>query len=191
MSAPEALNTMNCFECGDGTLRPQRIHLDGERNGEFFTVTMDGLRCEQCGFQTIDSNQSAEFTRLVSDAYRSAHGLLTGAEIRARRQAMGMTQAEFAAYLGTGVASVKRWESGQIQEKGMDELIRLKTDPEAAKRNLDSVVSHIPEPRVLAIAPGIELTFAGEQLWWAPEAAMTVDFDEADFDAGQSCVLAA
>jgi hypothetical protein len=43
---------------------------------------------------------------------------------------------DFSDYLGVGNASVQRWEAGQVQDKAMDGLIRLKTDPEAARRNL-------------------------------------------------------
>jgi hypothetical protein len=60
-----------------------------------------------------------------------------------------MTQQQFSDYLGTGVASVKRWEAGQIQDKAMDELIRLKTDPGAARRNLRSLEKQVPEPVII------------------------------------------
>jgi hypothetical protein len=46
-----------------------------------------------------------------------------------------MSQGAFSEYLGTGVASVKRWETGKIQDRAMDELIRLKTDAKAAREN--------------------------------------------------------
>jgi putative zinc finger/helix-turn-helix YgiT family protein len=100
---------------------------------------MNGLRCQECGFETVDSDQSVELTRLVSDAYRRAHGLLTGREICEKRGQLGMSQEVFAEYLGTGVASVKRWETGKIQDRAMDELIRLKTDARAARKNLQSL----------------------------------------------------
>jgi putative zinc finger/helix-turn-helix YgiT family protein len=119
--------------------------LEGLRHGESFTVETEGLKCGRCGFQTIDSVQSAEFTRLISDEYRKAHGLLTGGEIRSRRAWLGMTQQRFSEYLGTGVASVKRWELGQIQDRAMDELIRLKTDLEAARENLRTLEERVPE----------------------------------------------
>ena len=46
-----------------------------------------------------------------------------------------MSQVQFAEFIGIGVATLKRWELGQIQECAMDELVRLKTDPELALRN--------------------------------------------------------
>jgi len=69
-----------------------------------------------------------EFSRLLSDKYRAAHGLLTSVDIRDRRNRLGMTQLEFAKYLGVGIASVKRWEMGKIQDARSNALIIEKTD---------------------------------------------------------------
>jgi putative zinc finger/helix-turn-helix YgiT family protein len=139
-----------CFECDAGVLTPAVVELTGERNGEQFTVTVSGFACTSCGYKTIDNNQSAEFTKAVSDAYKAAHDLLTGAELRECRRVLGMSQQEFADYLGVGAASVKRWESGQIQDRAMDKLIRLKTDPEAARSNLRTLEDQVPEECVLS-----------------------------------------
>jgi putative zinc finger/helix-turn-helix YgiT family protein len=133
------VTTTICPECCEGTLTTQPIQLVGERNGEKFTVTVVGLGCDRCGYQTITNTQGGEFTKAVSDAYRQKHGLLTGDEIKELRSRLGMNQLQFAEYLGVGPASVKRWESGQIQEKGNDELIRLKADSERARANYKSL----------------------------------------------------
>jgi hypothetical protein len=47
-----------------------------------------------------------------------------------------MSQEEFAAYLSVGVASVKRWELGKVQEKSTDDLIRIKCSLPSARRNV-------------------------------------------------------
>ncbi len=140
---------MTCFECSLETLAISEVELPGERNGQKVAVKMIGFRCSNCGFQTIDSEQSAEFTKLVSDAYRTAHGLLTSAEIVAARNRLGMNQQQFAEHLGTGPASVKRWEVGKVQERSMDELIRLKTDPSAMRRLLKELERKVPEQRIV------------------------------------------
>lgn len=168
-----------CFECGHGNLvAVTDARFTGERNGESFVVQMPGLRCGGCGFETIDSEDSAELTRLVSDAYRGKHGLLTGVEIRVRREHLKMSQQAFAEYLGVGVASIKRWEVGQIQDKAMDELIRLKTDPEAARNNLKTLESQVPEQHVLSSTKvgevDIDLLFTWEQMY-RPERQMTME----------------
>lgn len=148
-----------CPRCGLDQLLKGDLELNGERYGETFVIRMPALRCDNCSFETIDSAASAEFTRLVSDAYRIKHGLLTGGEIRGRREQLKMSQQQFAEYLGVGVASVKRWELGQVQDKAMDELIRLKTDPEAARSNLKALELQVPEHLVLS-----SVRFGGEDL---------------------------
>jgi hypothetical protein len=50
-----------------------------------------------------------------------------------------MSQDEFARYLKVGPASVHRWENGQIQDEALNELLLLKTDPEAARHNYQTV----------------------------------------------------
>jgi putative zinc finger/helix-turn-helix YgiT family protein len=166
---------MTCFECGQEALGRERVRLEGERHGELFSVETDGYRCHNCGFETVDSQQSAEFTRLLSDAYRAAHGYLTSTEVRDRRNRLGMTQQEFSEYLGTGVASVKRWESGQIQERAMDELIRLKTDPEAARKNLRVVERQFPEEFVIYDGELMSLTMAGGRNVYVEQLPMTIE----------------
>jgi HTH-type transcriptional regulator/antitoxin MqsA len=167
---------MNCLECANGKMELSTVCLVGERSGESFRVKLQGFRCPQCGFETVDSDQSAEFTRLVSDAYRTAHGLLTGREICSRRAQLGMTQLAFAEYLGTGVASVKRWETGKVQEKAMDELIRLKTDLEAARANLKSLERQMPEQFIVSEGKDITLVFASTEYGqYMQPHAMTVE----------------
>ena len=142
-----------CFECGNASLAINSAPFAGQRNGEPFTVEVPGLVCPACGFATLDSAQSEIFTRAISDAYRKAHGLLTGNEMRTIRAKANMSQQEFADYLGVGVASIKRWELGQIQDKAMDELMRLKSIPAFARRNADEVSQLFGAPIVEVWAP--------------------------------------
>jgi putative zinc finger/helix-turn-helix YgiT family protein len=171
-----------CFECGGGDLVRDDVSLTGNRYGESFVIRMPGLRCTKCGFATIDSIASAEFTRLVSDAYREKHGLLIGSELRARREQLRMSQQQFADYLGVGVASVKRWELGQVQDKAMDELIRLKTDPEAARNNLKALELKVPEQCILssAIVDGqeVELSFTLDQKEYGSKPRIKMDWSD-------------
>ena len=132
---------MQCLKCGEAELIQGNVTLQGERQGELFDVSLRGWKCPSCNYQTVDSKQSAGFTKLVSDAYRRAHRLLTGREIKALRRRMKMTQKQFAEHVGVGVASLKRWELGQVQERAMDQLMRLKTDPQAARQNLEAINS--------------------------------------------------
>jgi putative zinc finger/helix-turn-helix YgiT family protein len=177
------INETQCLECEHGTLVPDVVEITGYRNGEEFAVRVPGLRCTHCDFKTIDNSQSAEFTKAVSDAFRNAHGLLTGTEIRERRARLEMSQRRFAEHLGVGPASVKRWERGLIQEKAMDELIRLKTDPNAARRNLKSLERRLAEEHAVRTAifcdDTIELSFSADQSY-SPQATVALDTTDLD-----------
>jgi hypothetical protein len=70
-----------------------------------------------------------EFGRLLADEYRAAHGLLTSDQLKERRLNRGLSQQGFADFLKRGVASVKRWELGKIQDPDNDRHIREMTDP--------------------------------------------------------------
>jgi putative zinc finger/helix-turn-helix YgiT family protein len=120
-------------------LKRQRGHLPGEVKGETFVVSTPALVCPGCGYATVDGTDMPEYMRRVGDAYRAKHGLLTSDEIRQRRKRLGMSQAEFADYLRVGVASLKRWEMGKVQDESSDELIRLRTDETEARRNLTQI----------------------------------------------------
>jgi transcriptional regulator with XRE-family HTH domain len=76
-----------------------------------------------------------------------AHGLLTTSEIKAARKRLRLTQQQFADRLKAGIASVKRWELGAIQDESSDLLIRLSTDLGAARRNVRELNAlHRPRP---------------------------------------------
>lgn len=121
---------IRCIECGRADLQSKVIDLTGVVRGEEYTVRMRGLVCPKCGYQTIEGTDSAEFARLLSDKYRAAHSLLTSEQIRALRKGFGETQEQFAKRLGVGIASVKRWEMGKIQDERSNQLILDKTKPE-------------------------------------------------------------
>jgi len=130
---------MNCPNCARANLRKEQTQIAGHIKGERFSVSMEGLVCPQCDWKTVDGKNLAEYMRRLADAYRTAHGLLTSQDIRQRRSGLGMSQEDFARYLGVGVASVRRWEMGKVQDVSSNELIKLRTDEEEARRNLDRV----------------------------------------------------
>jgi putative zinc finger/helix-turn-helix YgiT family protein len=134
---------MRCFVCGKGAIKRKRADVEATVRGERYLVKTPALVCNKCGHVALEGEDAPEYMRRGADAYRKAHGLLTGSEIQARRHVLKMNQRQFAAYLGVGEASVKRWELGQIQDAAMNELIVLKTDPAAAQRNLAEINSRL------------------------------------------------
>lgn len=118
-----------CVSCTKADLQNAKVQLRGTLRQEDYTVEMEGLLCPNCGYVTVDSKLMPEFGRLMADKYRRAHGLLTSADIVALRTKFGENQQEFAARVGVGVASIKRWELGKIQDERNNELILDKTRP--------------------------------------------------------------
>jgi len=131
----EMSTKIKCPECGKGVLSEEIADMVGSRKGESFTIRMDALVCPKCGFKTIPKDRAAQFSLRTANAYRRTHGLLTSMDIRDLRCRLKMTQQQFADFLGVGVASIKRWELGEIQDVAMDHLMRLAAADRDRKRS--------------------------------------------------------
>ena len=127
---------MICPNCDTGILTEGHATLPATVKGVELSVFMSALICSHCHYKTVHGSQMADFMRRGADEYRKLQGLLTSVQIVTARKAIGMTQEKFADYLGVGIASVKRWEWGQVQDPAMDKLIRLMTDVSTAQENL-------------------------------------------------------
>ncbi len=101
--------------------------------GKFDEVTFRGIPvkfeaehfvCPVCGFTADDIPTAAANQRALSDAYRKSAGLLTGDEIIEGRKRLGWSQERLAKAVNVGIASIKRWEKGQIQTPVMDKALR-------------------------------------------------------------------
>ena len=80
--------------------------------------------CPECDIKVDDVTLAAANQRNISDAYRKAVNLLTGDKIVRGRKKFKWSQEQLAKAMNVGIASVKRWETGQIQTKPMDGILR-------------------------------------------------------------------
>ncbi len=126
---------MTCIHCRRAEIESNFTEIEGEVHGESYAIECQALVCPRCGYKTIGAAQTQEFMRLLADAYRIGHGLLTSVEIKSMRSALGWSQMELAERTGAGIASIKRWELGKIQDQAMDKLLRLFLDPNHAKQH--------------------------------------------------------
>ena len=115
---------MKCPQCNNSKFKTANVRSSVEVKGESFDVIAEINQCDECGFTSANDDQMKALQRKVADAYRVNHGLLTSDEIRSLRTDVGMSQVDFSNYLGVGESSVARWETFQIQDKSMDNLIR-------------------------------------------------------------------
>lgn len=99
--------------------------VDVGHDGRMYRVKVDELntpKCKNCGLVSPDREAHEQITL----AFLRQAGLLTPEQIRANREALKLTQEQFAAALGIAEATVSRWENGvQIQQRSLDNLLRL------------------------------------------------------------------
>lgn len=113
-----------CLKCECADFAPAEGEIVQEYRGETLTVSTPVMRCTHCGWETLGPGQVDALRVATADAYRRKHDLLTSGQIRAARQACGLSQRAFAEALGVGQASVPRWETWQVQEPVYDDAIR-------------------------------------------------------------------
>lgn len=116
--------------------------------GETLSVTAEVSECAHCGFRLLTTAQLGALAGLTADAYRRRHGLLTSTQIRSRRQAMHLSQWEFAHWLGVGPASIKRWEHNLVQDRANDLLIRQRTTHTECFLHEEYVVEVVATPQM-------------------------------------------
>jgi putative zinc finger/helix-turn-helix YgiT family protein len=92
--------------------------------GEEIQVQYQAFVCGACGLESVTTEVAHEVQCYVSDCYREKHELLPGKKIKELREKQGVTQAQLAAEINVGIASIKRWENGLVQNKAMDELLK-------------------------------------------------------------------
>lgn len=119
---------MLCLRCKNEEFKECVGETSQVFRGETFTIKSHAMACAHCGWQTMTDAQADVLNSKVADAYRRKHNLLTSAEIRNARERFGLSQHAFACRLSVGVASLKRWETGFVQDKSSDVLIRMKVN---------------------------------------------------------------
>jgi len=85
---------------------------------------MDCFVCPICGLEAGTLSQGTDVQKTMADAYRVKVGLMSSREIIEGRKKHRLTQDALAKKMNVGIASIKRWESGIIQTKSMDKMLR-------------------------------------------------------------------
>lgn len=157
-----------CFERAvfPATLPTYQTSLDHDgRTYEVELTDYQVFQCGRCGAVQLDDEAEDRLTR----ALRAAAGLLEPAVIRARREALGLTQKELANLLMIAESTLSRWETGaRIQQRVMDRLLRAFFDLEPLReyfRSLESssVLASEPthEPHRLPLSVGLPAAYRG------------------------------
>jgi putative zinc finger/helix-turn-helix YgiT family protein len=118
--------------------------------------------CPECGIEADDLDLAATNQKALSDAYRSAVKLLTGEQIVEGRKKLKWTQEELAKAANVGIASIKRWETGQIQTKAMDDVLRRALSGEGTCGD-----AYGGNRQLLRSSEDDKLLYSAKYLWYA------------------------
>ena len=90
-----------------------------------FEVEIKEAYCVYCGNQVFPDKVAKQNDLIIYDEYRRLNGLLTSDEIKAIRRKRGLSQTDLAKLICCGEKNIARYETGTIQDKAFDLLIRL------------------------------------------------------------------
>ena len=119
-------------------------------------IDTDIYECQICGLKAGTDEQAANIQLKIADAYRKKKGLLTSKEIKTCRATMNLSQAKLAKEVGVGVASIKRWETGAIQNASMDNLLRTVLKCEVKSNNPMNGNRELSLPRVKLVLQNLQ-----------------------------------
>jgi len=138
-----------CIECREKEVYPlvTDFTITVKHDGQEYPVRIPDLAiptCRRCGEQVFTSREDER----IRDALRTQIGLLTSQEIRAHRAERGLSQQKLAEALGIAKETISRWETGAIQSRAMDNLLRLFFASEEVRRLLRQ---RFQEPAVVPV----------------------------------------
>ncbi|MDT8442577.1 MAG: helix-turn-helix domain-containing protein [Desulfuromonadales bacterium] len=174
----------NGLECPQCRIPAQTVEV--EKKARFREVDIRYVarlhRCATCALELADIDEAAAMQERMADAYRQAVGLLRGAEIRRLRQEKGLSQQALADTLEIGIASIKRWETGTIQSRSMDALLRTQLEDRLCNEHtghrefslarirmvLEAYARHLGRP---LLKKDDRMLYAAKYLWYADMVA--------------------
>lgn len=140
-----------CPICGEGKLHPQIGKNPVEYKGQATELDLHFSLCEACGSEQANAAQTRANKRLMITFKKQVDGLLVGADVRALREQLGLSQAEAARVFGGGPVAFSKYESDDVaQSEAMDKLLRLASELPVA---FD----------LLSIKAGVKHALVGEQ----------------------------
>lgn len=104
---------------------------------ETVKVTIETRYCIKCAQAVWDEEIEERNEKIVFEAYRAQKKFLSPDEIKAIREAIGISQSAFSRLLGFGVKTITRYEGGAPQDTAHNLLILCMKDKKNVKRAFD------------------------------------------------------
>lgn len=122
-----------CPICGEGSLTAQVEMITAEHRGVSREIESHYSVCNCCGSEQAGPAELRANKRVMVVFKKQVDGLLTGAQVRALRERLGVNQSDSAKIFGGGPVAFSKYESDDVsQSEAMDKLLRLADElPEA------------------------------------------------------------
>lgn len=104
--------------------------------GEPITISTTVRVCAKCGEEVYDRELDSASLLKAYEVYRSLHGLINPADIKAMREKYGLTQRGLSNLLGMGEITIHRYESGSIPDEVHNQLLLMVQSPENMQKIL-------------------------------------------------------
>ena len=115
-----------CPLCGEGHIEPRTESMVTEYRGKQGTVMLRYAECDACGSEITGDADGRANKRAVLTFRKSVDGLLTGAEIRALREKLGITQEQASRLFGGGPKAFSKYEANDVApSESMNTLLCL------------------------------------------------------------------
>lgn len=156
---PLKKHELHCHVCGGPNVTEvlQNETFDYMVGGQLVSLQAQYLvqTCSDCNFVT--AGEDAEIAR--DNAVRKYLNLLMPQEIRAIREKYSLSRKEFAELTGIGIASITRWENGEVlQNRSIDTLLKFIAEPSNFNKlksgfkfdsNVENPTKNFPKMRAL------------------------------------------
>ena len=115
-----------CPICDEGHLHAHSEMIGVEHAGH--TGKIDSLysQCDECGSETATAAQVRQNKRAMIAFKKQAEGLMTGAEVKAMRLHLGLSQEQAARMFGGGPVAFSKYENDDVmQSEPMNNLLKV------------------------------------------------------------------
>lgn len=118
-----------CPICGEGYLAHRVEKNEVEYNSQSAQLDCYYSVCDSCGSEQASPNQTRDNKRAMMAFKKQVDGLLTGTELKALRQRLGINQTQAAAIFGGGPVAFSKYENDDVmQSEAMDKLLRVASE---------------------------------------------------------------
>lgn len=115
-----------CPICGEGRLHTLALTNAVEYKGQHASIPLLMTECDACGSEQAGQEEARANKRAMMAFRKQVDGLLSGAEIRALRDQLEISQAQAARIFGGGPVAFSKYENDDVaQSESMDKLIRV------------------------------------------------------------------